>query len=124
MILVDTSVWINYFRGKQNTQPLTRLLNQRQIICHPWILGELSLGNLGLKRAQILADLKVLPMLPVLDSEQLCIFIEEEFLYSTGLSWVDLQILFSSILSDCFLWTHDRCLSAITEKLGKIYNHC
>ena len=58
MILVDTSVWIDHLRnGKQR---LRILLEKGQVLCHPFVIGELACGNLK-NRVEILAHLKFLP---------------------------------------------------------------
>ena len=44
MILVDTSVWIDHLRA--GDRDLIRLLEDRQVLGHPFVLGELALGHL------------------------------------------------------------------------------
>ena len=44
MILVDTSVWIDYLRS--GNPLLAELLEQNRVIMHPMVLGELACGNL------------------------------------------------------------------------------
>ena len=44
MILVDTSIWIDHLR--QSDERLTRLLNQGQVLAHPYVIGELALATL------------------------------------------------------------------------------
>jgi len=44
MILVDTSVWIGHLRRADLT--LSALLECRKILAHPFVIGELALGNL------------------------------------------------------------------------------
>jgi predicted nucleic acid-binding protein len=44
MILVDTSVWIGHLRGSDET--LARLLDSGEVLAHPFVIGELALGNL------------------------------------------------------------------------------
>jgi predicted nucleic acid-binding protein len=41
MILVDTSIWIDHLRKGDAT--LTELLEQRRVVAHPFVTGELSL---------------------------------------------------------------------------------
>jgi predicted nucleic acid-binding protein len=44
MVLVDASVWIDHFR---HTEPLlVRLLQSNSVLLHPFVRGELALGNL------------------------------------------------------------------------------
>lgn len=45
MMLVDTSVWIDHFR--HNNKELSELLNNDEVVCHPYIIGELACGNLS-----------------------------------------------------------------------------
>ena len=44
MILVDTSVWIDHLR--RHDAMLARLLGEGQVLAHPFVTGELALGNL------------------------------------------------------------------------------
>ena len=44
MILVDTSVWIDHLRV--GDEGLVTLLDSAQVLCHPFIVGELACGNL------------------------------------------------------------------------------
>ena len=44
MILADTSVWIDHFR--LGNKRLHSLLDTGDIVCHPFVVGELACGNL------------------------------------------------------------------------------
>ena len=44
MTLVDTSVWANHFRLAEAR--LQALLNDRLVVMHAFVLGELACGNL------------------------------------------------------------------------------
>ena len=41
LVLVDTSVWVDYFRGKQVAKPLDMLIESNQILTNELILAEL-----------------------------------------------------------------------------------
>ena len=43
MILADTSVWIDYFR--EDLPELGERLRRREVVMHPFIVGELACGN-------------------------------------------------------------------------------
>ncbi len=43
MILVDTSVWVSHFR--EGNAGLATLLTNGEVVCHPFIIGELACGN-------------------------------------------------------------------------------
>jgi len=44
MILVDTSIWIDHLRS--GDAAVARLLGDGVVVNHPWVTGELALGNL------------------------------------------------------------------------------
>jgi hypothetical protein len=58
VILVDTSVWIEHFRSASAT--LTELLGDGEVLGHPFVAGEIALGNLR-QRGDILRTLRRLP---------------------------------------------------------------
>jgi len=118
VVLVDTSVWIDFLQGKQPAQPLTQLLLKSEVLCHPWILGELIMGSLPSRRAQILAEIEILPRLPEFSLDAIRDFVEKESLFNKGLSYVDGQLLYSSLLHNCLLWTHDKALCRAAERFG------
>ena len=57
MILVDTSIWIDHLRWHDET--LARLLNDGQVLTHPFVMGELALGSLS-NRNELLSALHAL----------------------------------------------------------------
>ncbi len=115
MILVDTSVWIDFFHGKEKSRSLVSLLEEGRVVLHPWVLGELLLGNLGRQRKKVLEDLQLLPQTLQYDLEDLIPFVEREKLFAKGLSLVDLQILYAAVQEKHFLWSHDRQLASVSR---------
>ncbi|MBI1884630.1 MAG: VapC toxin family PIN domain ribonuclease [Chlamydiae bacterium] len=110
MLLVDTSIWIDFLRGKESTQALSGLLSQNQVACHSWIVGELMVGQLGSQRRQILHDIHLLPKLEEYSLMELSDFVERESLYAKGLSFIDIQLLYACLVEDHLLWTNDQKL--------------
>jgi predicted nucleic acid-binding protein len=43
VILADTSIWVDHFR--RGDPELSRLLGLAEVLMHPFVLGELWLGN-------------------------------------------------------------------------------
>ena len=68
MILVDTSVWIDHLRSAD--AKLQSLLQNDQVMTHPYIRLELALGSMA-SREKVLADLALLPQTPVVATEEL-----------------------------------------------------
>lgn len=118
MVLVDTSVWVAHLRdGKIG---LDELLNEGQVVCHPFIIGELACGNLK-NRSLILSLLKSLPLATVAEHEEAMHFIENKDLMGKGLGYVDIHLLTSAALSGIPIWTLDRKLDGSSERLGLKY---
>jgi predicted nucleic acid-binding protein len=118
MVLVDTSVWIQHFH--EGCKGLSDLLNESEVACHPFIVGELACGYLK-KRTEILSLLQALPMLPLVDSEEYFTFIDVHRLFGKGLGFVDIHILASARLTSTWLWTLDKSLATIAVQFKIAY---
>lgn len=118
MVLVDTSIWIDHF-NKGNTS-LEKLLIDIEVVCHPFIIGELACGNLK-NRNEILSLLHSLPMAPVLDHDEVLYFIESNKLMGIGIGLIDVHLLASAHLAHASLWTIDKKLLNASDALGISY---
>ncbi len=118
MVLVDTSVWVLHLRGGH--AHLARLLNDGNVACHPFIVGELACGNLT-NRATILSLLKTLPMAAAAEHEEVLAFIENHSLVGKGLGYVDVHLLASAALSGLLIWTLDKKLEQVADTLHLKY---
>ena len=115
MILVDTSVWIQHLRhGKDR---LANLLDQGQVACHPFVIGELALGSLTRRRA-VLELLAELPVTRTVSHEDVLDFIERRGLNGCGIGWVDVHLLASALIDHVPLWTFDRRLGGLPHDTG------
>ncbi len=115
MVLVDTSVWVSHLR---ESHPLmVSLLNDGNVMCHPFIIGELSCGNLA-NRYEILSLLHLLPMVNQVEHEEVLQFVESNDLMGKGLGYVDVHLLASAVLSRVSLWTLDRKLQVVSSRLS------
>jgi predicted nucleic acid-binding protein len=116
VILVDTSVWVDHLRAGDRT--LVRLLENSQVLVHPFVIGELALGNVR-QRANLLAELQNLPPAPVASDQEVLRFIELHELFGLGIGYVDAHLLAAVRLSaGSSLWTRDKRLLAIAVHLG------
>jgi len=115
MVLVDTAIWVLHL--KKGDADLKALLEDGEVLCHPFIIGELACGNLK-NRDEILSLLKALPQAKVAGHDEVMEFIEIHSLAGAGLGYVDVHLLASVLLSKSTLWTADRSLSAVAKKLG------
>lgn len=116
MIIADTMIWAHFI--SHGDDRLFDLLLREEILMHPYVRGEVSLGNLA-RRAAILADLDMLPRAPVADHHEVLSLIENSQLFGTGVGYVDAHLLASTLLHDeGQLWTRDKRLRAAAERLG------
>jgi predicted nucleic acid-binding protein len=115
LILVDTSVWVDHFR-RRNEQ-LAALLLDGEVLGHPSVLGEVALGHLR-RRAEILGRLSDLPQARTAADEEVLTFIERHALHACGVGWVDVHLLAAAALSRASLWTLDRRLAAVASRLS------
>jgi len=114
MVLVDTSVWVEHLRS--GDIGLEILLNDGDVICHPFIIGEIACGNLR-NRAEIISLLQELPMAVLADDEEVIRFLEDYKLMGKGLGYIDIHLLMSAMLSKTSLWTLDKRLHEVSSKL-------
>ena len=116
MILIDTSVWIDHLRS--GDRALAQLLNKGQVLTHPFVVGELALGNL--RQRQLIRDtLGDLPRASVASDEEVLRFIGEGSLFESGIGYVDAHLLAATRLSaDATLWTRDKRLLFAAERLN------
>lgn len=115
MILADTSVWIQHLR--HGDPVLTRWLEADEVALHPFIVGELSLGDLR-PRQPVLDLLRRLPETPLASVAEIDRFIEQERLYASGVGYIDVHLLASARLGEARIATRDRPLRAAAARLG------
>jgi len=115
MILVDTSVWIDHLR--RGNELLEDLLNQNRVVTHPYVLGELALGNIS-KRDSFLELLRNLPIAKEATHDEVISFIEENRMWSKGLGYFDMHLLCSSLIESIPLWTLDKRLAKVARTFG------
>jgi predicted nucleic acid-binding protein len=115
VILVDTSVWVEHLR--RGLPRLATLLQEGEVLIHPWVIGELACGNLR-NRSQVLDLLQGLPEATLASDAEVLLLIDRDRLMGRGIGYVDAHLLAAARLSDCRLWTQDRRLAAVAEEQG------
>ncbi|MDZ7699794.1 MAG: PIN domain-containing protein [Deltaproteobacteria bacterium] len=118
VVLVDTSVWVKHLR--ENDQTLAGLLEQGEVACHPFIIGELACGGIK-NRHEILGLISDLPSTVLLDHDEIMEFIEYRKLMNRGIGYVDVHLLASALVSDTSLWTFDKALRKVARELSVAY---
>jgi predicted nucleic acid-binding protein len=119
MVLVDTSVWVSHLRD--GNVGLEKLLNDGEVVCHTFIVGELACGNLK-NSHEILTYLQSLTMAILAEDEEVLKFIGNHQLMGKGLGYIDVHLIASAVLTDVPLWTFDNTLNKFTKKFGINYD--
>jgi hypothetical protein len=114
-MLVDTSVWIEYFR--RGNGELARLLERGAVLTHPFVIGELACGRFRDRRA-VFALLGELPPIATVDAREALAFLERHELAGRGVGWIDIHLLASARLAGATFWTRDGRLATLARELG------
>ncbi len=121
MILVDTSIWVDHLRI--GDPGLAALLEDRQVLIHPWVIGELALGHMS-GRLEVIHLLRSLPHAVSATDAEVLTLIENQRLFGTGIGYVDAQLLASTLLtSSARLWTRDKRLKTVAGRAGVSADH-
>lgn len=118
MILIDTSVWVDHFRRTDARVAL--LASNVEILQHPFVTGELAMGNLRDWRDTV-SKLALLPQAEVAPQDTLFDFIEARQLAGSGIGFVDAHLLLTCESLGLKLWTRDRRLAREADKLALAY---
>jgi predicted nucleic acid-binding protein len=116
VILADTSIWIEFFRsGKPQ---LRGLLQNNQVMMHPFLTAELALGSLH-HRLSTLAKLDKLPQVRVVDLRDVRRMIEARSLFAKGIGLTDAHLIASCLATPgARLWTSDMRLGNVAALLS------
>ena len=117
MILVDTSIWIDRLRRSDNA--LLELLDARQVLAHPFVIGELAAGSIKNQEAflDLLGDL---PQALLAEDREVLRYIKSFDLHGMGVGYLDFHLFVSCRLTaGASLWSRDRRLHELADRF-----HC
>ena len=96
---------------------MTNLLDRAEVAMHPFVLGELLLGNV--KIAKMADDLNALPKAAVASDVEVLKFIADRKLPGCGIGYIDAHLLAATALTpEAAIWTCDKRLRAVAEALS------
>jgi len=104
----------------EGNRHLEELLLYAEVVCHPFIIGELACGKIK-NRKEVLSLLQSLPMVPSVTQDELLYFIERNELMGIGIGIVDAHLLAAARLSRMPLWTSDKRLKSAAMRLKVAY---
>ena len=121
MIVVDTSVWIEFLKGKnsQISESFISLLKKRKVMAMSPVFGELLQGAKKEKDRKIIA--KFWQNLPKVDEESAFIKAGElsykHKLIDKGIGLIDAYILAIALENDFSVWTLDKKLQRAIDEI-------
>jgi predicted nucleic acid-binding protein len=116
VILVDASVWVDYFRV--GDEELASILEAGEVLTHRFVVGELALGNLP-NRERYLLYLNRLPRTAEATHEEVLDVVQRHRLFGMGIGYVDAHLLAAlGLTPHTILWTRDRRMTSAADRLG------
>jgi predicted nucleic acid-binding protein len=120
MILVDTSIWIDYFKGAESALPLNSLIETNSICVNDLILAELLPSIRVRKENELLHLLESIEKVPI-DIEWREIVSFQVYNIKNGINNVgipDLVIAQNALQNDLKLFAKDRHFALMKKHLG------
>jgi predicted nucleic acid-binding protein len=114
MILADTSVWIDFLN--KGDAFFAHLLEKQLVTIHPFVIGELAVGNFKDRSAQLI-QLSRLPISEEAADKEVLELIERHQLFGIGIGYVDAHLLTAAAIAGSEFWTHDKRLHRVAVKL-------
>ena len=111
MVIVDTSIWIEFFKGNEPYySEVLGLIQSRVVRTIQPIFGELYQGALSKKEKEFIDDFW--QAIFKLEDEQLMlnagIHSYEQKLISKGIRLIDASIIYTAEKNNCTIWTLDK----------------
>jgi len=118
-IILDTSVWIEYFKGNEKYFNICQqYIEKGEIITIELIFAELLQGAHNKKDMEMLKA--YYKLIPDINIDQLYImageYSQKEKLISKGIGLIDACIIFATIVSGSKLWTLDKKIRAFLDE--------
>ena len=125
MILVDTSVWIEFFRGRDPVfKELTKRLEERNILALECVFAELLQGARGVRERSLIREMW--DSLPRFDRKEVLLSAGEEAglrkWKDLGIALIDAWIITAGRLSESRIWSLDKKLLSVLTP-AQIYSH-
>jgi predicted nucleic acid-binding protein len=122
MVLVDTSVWIRFYAGREPyVRALKELLSRSDAATHDMVYGELLIGDIGGGR-NLLVAFQHIPYVPTVSHGLVVALVQDYKLHGRGVGWIDVHLLASALAGGVKLWTADAALRELAAEFGVAYH--
>jgi predicted nucleic acid-binding protein len=119
MTLLDTSIWIEYFKRNEDYKLIiNNLLREKKVLAFDFIFGELLQGAREHEKAKIISIWEILPKVNISGIGFYAgKYSMENKLWDKGVGLIDCAIIYTTIESKSLLWTLDKkILGFLDEK--------
>ena len=114
-LLVDSSVWIEFLDNQ--TGAIDSLLANPSLCSHPFVVGELVVGDLG-SRSKLISALQTVNKLRIIEDDDVVRFVRKNKLEGRRIGYIDCHLLASVFIDgNTFLWTSDKRLRSAAVEL-------
>lgn len=121
MVLIDTSVWVRFFYGREPfLSEARRLMQLEEAAGHELVYGELLMGDLG-GRERFLGEYERIYQVSTIPHREVLAMVRSRKLHGRGVGWVDVHLLASALAARMQFWTADPRLAAVADELGVAY---
>ena len=112
MIIIDTNVWVSFFKGEKRVAHLKEMIIDGEVMMHPYVFGELLRWN----KSEGTGMLRQLAQAGIVSPDLVFRFIIENKLKSKGIGWVDTGILASALHDNHHVYTFDENLAVVCRE--------
>jgi hypothetical protein len=116
LVLIDTSVWIRGLHDRPRDADLRvrlgELLRDERVARHPFVYGELLVGDVGGGRQRMLSRYEQCPELRPVSHDAVVAFVQARRWTGRGLSWIDCHLLAAAVVHRVAVWATDDALRA------------
>ena len=116
-VLLDTSAWIEHFKGTTKLVKEVLLDETIEVLSHRMVIAELMLGGIS-SESEAMDAIKTLTTAKEATSSEVMAFIEANGIFNKGVGFGDCSILASCILSDAAILTFDKNLMELAKELS------
>ncbi len=114
-LLVDSSVWIEFL--DEQTGAIDSLLANPSLCSHPFVVGELVVGDLG-RRSKLISALQTINRIGSIKDDDVVRFVRKNKLQGRRIGYIDCHLLASVCFEgNTFLWTSDKRLRTAAVEL-------
>jgi hypothetical protein len=97
---------------------LHELIEKQRVAGHPFVFGELVIGDQGTRRDPLALYVHVTTRLTPVPHEEVVAFVRQHRLSGLGLGWIDCHLLAAAVQHRLWLWSADAVLIRAARAFG------